>query len=119
MRKSLYHILTTFLSTFLLWEVCFCPMLHAQEHLNRNMLMLHNINTEQGLSSARVYSFVQAEDGAMWISTKRGVDRYKGQVVRNYVLSTVKPYSDLPVPTSLQEIPLYYKRCVLSNKHKH
>ena len=37
--------------------------------------MLSNLNTDNGLSSARVYSVVEAEDGAMWISTKRGVDR--------------------------------------------
>ena len=69
-------------------------VLHAQEHLSRNMLMLSNVNTEQGLSSARVYSIVQAGDGAMWISTKRGVDRYNGMLVKNYSLATDKLYSD-------------------------
>lgn len=42
-----------------------CSQLHAQEHLTRNMLMLSNLNTDNGLSSARVYSIVEAEDGAM------------------------------------------------------
>ena len=30
----------------------------------------------------------------MWISTKRGVDRYNGQLVSNYTLATEMPYSD-------------------------
>ena len=71
-----------------------CSQLHAQEHLTRNILMLSNLNTDNGLSSARVYSIVEAEDGAMWISTKRGVDRYNGQQVRNYTLATDMQFSD-------------------------
>ena len=79
-----------------LWLLCMalCSQLHAQEHLTRNMLMLSNLNTDYGLSSARVYSIVEAEDGAMWISTKRGVDRYNGQQVRNYTLATDMQFSD-------------------------
>ena len=79
-----------------LWLLCMaqCSQLHAQEHLTRNMLMLSNLNTDNGLSSARVYSVVEAEDGAMWISTKRGVDRYNGQQVRNYTLATDMQFSD-------------------------
>ena len=79
-----------------LWLLCMvlCSQLHAQEHLTRNMLMLSNLNTDNGLSSARVYSIVEAEDGAMWISTKRGVDRSNGQQVRNYTLATDMQFSD-------------------------
>lgn len=79
-----------------LWLLCMvlCSQLHAQEYLTRNMLMLSNLNTDNGLSSARVYSIVEAEDGAMWISTKRGVDRYNGQQVRNYTLATDMQFSD-------------------------
>lgn len=79
-----------------LWLLCMvlCSQLHAQEHLTRNMLMLSNLNTDNGLSSARVYSIVEAEDAAMWISTKRGVDRYNGQQVRNYTLATDMQFSD-------------------------
>lgn len=83
-----------FLFTFLMLNVCFTSMVCAQEHLGRSMFMLSNINTAQGLSSARVYSIMQTEDGAMWISTKRGVDRYNGQVVKNYQLATDKMFSD-------------------------
>ena len=83
------------LSYFLcLLGMVLCLQLHAQEHLTRNMLMLSNVNTDNGLSSARVYSIVEAEDGAMWISTKRGVDRYNGQQVKNYTLATDMQFSD-------------------------
>lgn len=95
MRKSnLYIIHCILMLMLLLLSESICLVLHAQEHLSRNMLMLSNVNTDQGLSSARVYSIVQTEDGAMWISTKRGVDRYNGQMVKNYQLATDKPYSD-------------------------
>ena len=80
--------------------LCFCMVLNLEvrtmsaNSLNRNMFMLSNLNTDQGLSSARVYSILQAEDGAMWISTKRGVDRYNGQMVSNYDLATDTRFSD-------------------------
>ena len=86
-RISLYLFIFS-----MLWSV-FSP-LHAAEMLTRNMLMLSNINTEARLSSSRVYSIVEAADGAMWISTKNGVDRYNGQAIKNYVLPTDKKYSD-------------------------
>lgn len=69
-------------------------VLPAHGHISRNMFMISNLNTDNGLSSSRVYSIVEAEDGAMWISTKRGVDRYNGQLVSNYTLATEMPYSD-------------------------
>ena len=68
--------------------------LQTHAHISRNMFMLSNVNVDNGLSSPRVYSIVEAEDGAMWISTKRGVDLYNGQQVTNYTLSTEMPYSD-------------------------
>lgn len=69
-------------------------VLSAHGHISRNMFMISNLNTDNGLSSTRVYSIVEAEDGAMWISTKRGVDRYNGQLVSNYTLATEMQYSD-------------------------
>lgn len=93
-NKGLSYFLR--LQVAFLWLLCMvlCSQLHAQEHLTRNMLMLSNLNTDNGLSSARVYSIVEAEDGAMWISTKRGVDRYNGQQVSNYTLATDMQFSD-------------------------
>ena len=69
-------------------------VLPAHGHISRNMFMISNLNTDKGLSSTRVYSIVEAEDGAIWISTKRGVDRYNGQLVSNYTLATEMQYSD-------------------------
>lgn len=94
MRRKLRYIQCILMLVLLLLGESISSVLHAQEHLSRNMLMLSNVNTEQGLSSARVYSIVQAGDGAMWISTKRGVDRYNGMLVKNYSLATDKLYSD-------------------------
>lgn len=87
MKKAQFYLLFIIL---LLWA----KALHAREQISRNMFMVTNLNTENGLSSSRVYSIVEAEDGAMWISTKRGVDRYNGQVVTNYTLATEMQYSD-------------------------
>ena len=92
--KSLSYIRKWQLVFLCLLGMVLCLQLHAQEHLTRNMLMLSNVNTDNGLSSARVYSIVEAEDGAMWISTKRGVDRYNGQQVKNYILATDMQFSD-------------------------
>lgn len=93
-NKGLSYFLRLQVDFLCLLCMVLCSQLHAQEHLTRNMLMLSNLNTDNGLSSARVYSIVEAEDGAMWISTKRGVDRYNGQQVRNYILDTDMPFSD-------------------------
>ena len=83
--------LKTYILFILLLLVTVLP---AQGHISRNMFMISNLNTDNGLSSSRVYSIVEAEDGAMWISTKRGVDRYNGQLVSNYTLATEMQYSD-------------------------
>lgn len=56
--------------------------------------MTANINTAEGLSSARTYSVVEGRDGAIWIATKAGVDRYNGQTVKNYRLSESLRYCD-------------------------
>lgn len=93
-NKGLSYLLRLQVGFLWLLYMVLCTQLHAQEHLTRNMLMLSNLNTDNGISSARVYSIVEAEDGAIWISTKRGVDRYNGQQVRNYTLATDMQFSD-------------------------
>lgn len=93
-NKGLSYLLRLQVGFLWLLYMVLCSQLHAQEHLTRNMLMLSNLNTDNGISSARVYSIVEAEDGAIWISTKRGVDRYNGQQVRNYTLATDMQFSD-------------------------
>ena len=68
--------------------------LSASEPLSRNKFVISNLNTDKGLSSSRVYSIVEDADGAMWISTKRGVDRYNGQQVKNYTLPLDRQFAD-------------------------
>ena len=95
MSKNLYQLQNILSVVVLIYGIWLSPMLYAQGALRRDMLMLTNINTNRGLSSARVYSIMQASDGAMWISTKSGVDRFNGQMVKNYELTTDKLYSDV------------------------
>ncbi len=37
---------------------------------------------------------LQTDDGAIWVGTKSGVDRYNGRTMRNYILPTQQVYSD-------------------------
>lgn len=83
------HLIKTLTFIIGLWALLL-PLL-AEEPFGRNMFMLSNINTDAGLSSARVCSIVEAEDGAMWVSTKRGVDRYNGEQVKK--LCSAHPYA--------------------------
>ena len=61
----------------------------------RHLFLTSNLNTDQGLSSSRAYSTVEGSDGAMWISTKLGVDRYNGVTVKSYRLPRQRRYSDV------------------------
>lgn len=45
-----------------------------------------NLLGSDGLSSQRVFSLVEGKDGAIWISTRTGVDRYNGRIIKNYSL---------------------------------
>ena len=45
-----------------------------------------NLLGADGLSSQRVFSLVEGKDGAIWISTRTGVDRYNGRIIKNYSL---------------------------------
>ena len=62
--------------------------------LTRGTFLTSNINTDQGLSSARAYSVLEGADGAIWIGTKHGVDRYNGLSVKNYLLPGLQHFSD-------------------------
>lgn len=53
-----------------------------------------NLNTDHGLSSSRAFSAIEGADGAIWISTKQGVDRYNGFAVKSYRLPRAHQYSD-------------------------
>lgn len=81
------HILLLLLLTAL-------PMAAANDRLDRSMLSVANINTSRGLSAARAYSIVETADGAVWIGTRSGVDRYNGQTIKNFRLPSRQPLSN-------------------------
>ncbi len=56
---------------------------------------VHHLTCPDGLSSQRVYSVLQDETGAIWISTRVGVDRYNGREIMNYGLFSDYTLADL------------------------
>ena len=66
----------------------------AQQGTDRHNFIFSNLNTSDGLSSARIYSIMQSADGAMWFGTKNGVDRYNGYSIQNYDLFKKTRFSD-------------------------
>src|SRR5574344_1881186 len=67
---------------------------YAQQQSDRHQFILSNLDTDNCLSSARIYSIMQGEDNAMWFGTKNGVDRYNGNTITNYHLYTKTKFSD-------------------------
>ncbi len=64
---------------------CFCSVSGAG-FPHATSYQLFNLNTSKGLSASSVQSVIEGKDGAIWISTKSGIDRYNGQRVQNYTL---------------------------------
>ena len=64
---------------------------HGAQYANSEVLRIDNTT---GLSSQKVYSFAEDENGAIWISTKSGVDRFNGRVLKNYSLENNSSYGD-------------------------
>lgn len=67
----------------------------AKAELTNDMFDVRHIGYSEGLSSQRVFSIVEDKNGAMWIATKAGIDRYNGHIVKNYTLSGDFYYGDL------------------------
>lgn len=63
--------------------------------LSNSMFDIRHIGYAEGLSSQRVFSIVEDKDGVMWVATKIGIDRYNGQVVKNYTLPGDFHYGDM------------------------
>ena len=53
------------------------------------------LTSAEGLSSHRVFTIIEDGDGAVWISTKAGVDRYNGHEIKNYTLVGDFYYGDM------------------------
>lgn len=66
----------------------------ADAALTNRMFGVRHIGYAEGLSSQRVFSIVEDGHGAIWIATKTGIDRYNGQVVKNYELAGSSYYGD-------------------------
>lgn len=52
-----------------------------------------HLGQTDGMNSQRIYSIRQTSDGALWWSTKKGVERYNGVVIRPYQLGDTENYS--------------------------
>lgn len=67
----------------------------SNAELTNNMFDIKHLGYSEGLSSQRVFSIVEDQHGAIWISTKIGIDRYNGQMVKNYTLPGNLNYGDM------------------------
>lgn len=77
------RVLTLLLLIAISLTAGWCQNLVSARH---GTFLTSNLNTDQGLSSSRAYSAVESSDGAIWIATKVGVDRYNGFTVKSYRL---------------------------------
>ena len=64
---------------------------YGVQHVISEVLRIDN---STGLSSQKVYSLAEDASGAIWISTKSGVDRYNGRILKNYSLESNSFYGD-------------------------
>lgn len=78
----------TLLTTFWLTAV------YAKAELSMLMFDIKHIDYSDGLSSQRVFSIVEDQNSAIWMATKIGIDRYNGQIVKNYSLPGNLHYGD-------------------------
>ena len=60
----------------------------------RDMFIFDHLSMSSGLSSQRIYSIIEDPSGGMWFSSKNGIDRYNGILIKNYNLKTTRMYSD-------------------------
>ena len=54
-----------------------------------------HIGKSDGMKSQRIYTILQTADGALWWSTKNGVERYNGVSIKHYALNGHQQTSDL------------------------
>lgn len=53
-----------------------------------------HLSKSDGLHNQRIYSIIQTNDGAIWWSSKHGVERYNGVSIKHYPLGELDIYSD-------------------------
>lgn len=77
--KRIYLRLTT-IALLLLTNLC---VMMSQEV---NDFTFFHIGQADGMESQRIYSIIQTSDGAVWWSSKNGVERFNGVNIRHYQL---------------------------------
>lgn len=68
-------------------------LIHVQALSVQDFTYSHLGQTD-GLGSQRIYSILQAEDGAVWWSTKDGAERYNGVNVKHYQMGDLNMFSN-------------------------
>ena len=68
-----------------------CLGLHAQKI---EEFTFSHIGQTDGMHSQRIYSVVQTSDGALWWSSKHGVERYNGVNIKYYMLGDPDIFSE-------------------------
>ena len=82
-------------TTIYIFILLFFFALNARADINMDAFETQHLNTSDGLSSQRVFSIVEDKHGAIWISTKDGIDRYNGNAIKNYNLPGHFYYGDM------------------------
>lgn len=80
-----------FYLTIVLMLTMICHGSNAQEV---NQFTYSHLGMADGMLSQRVYSIIQTNDGAIWWSTKNGVERYNGVIINHYQLDEQDKYSN-------------------------
>ena len=84
------YVLRSFLLTILLttFSATFCQGIDVKD------FTYSHLSKSDGLDNQRIYSVLQTNDGAIWWSSKHGVERYNGVSIKHYQLGELDIYSD-------------------------
>ena len=74
------------MTNYIFFLLLILSTLKAQATIDNSIFETQHLNTSDGLSSQRVFSIIEDKHGAIWISTKVGIDRYNGNSIKNYTL---------------------------------
>ena len=74
------------MTNYIFFLLLILSTLKAQATIDNSIFETQHLNTSDGLSSQRVFSIIEDKYGAIWISTKVGIDRYNGNSIKNYTL---------------------------------
>ena len=74
------------MTNYIFFPLLILSTLKAQATIDNSIFETQHLNTSDGLSSQRVFSIIEDKYGAIWISTKVGIDRYNGNSIKNYTL---------------------------------